>query len=1139
VKTGVKIIVAMALLAVLLACAGTASLLWVTGTERGAAWAFALAEERSQGRFSVAEVRGTLLSGVTVTALEVRLPEDVIQAEEVTLVWDARTLLRGALVIDALESGPVLYRRLASDAGESTDGELELPVPIVLLDAVAERITVELPSGVVAELGETRLAGAASGTEVSLDRVETSWSGFVLNGRSRIDFAAGIRLDAELDWSGAFEGQALEGSGVLQGRFPVLSVSHRLTQPFEVLTDGVITLGAAPEVELSLAWTELAWPGIDLVASRSGSASLSGRLDAYRFEGAGVLRVDGEDVELAASGTGEGLRILIEEIALENPYGAVTGAGNVDVGALTWDLSLEARDVDPTLRFSDWPGGVSARGRLSGRAEPRLEWRVSELEVEGELRGFPFAAHGGVAHEGEQWHFDALRVESGPNLVLVSGTAGEMLELTLSADVERLDALWPELEGSALAEVVVGGTQSEPRASGWLRASALRFGEYAVGSLSVVSDVSRGNVEALDIAIDAAELSRGNVEVEALRARLAGALDNHEISIEAEADQWRGRLGARGGVADRIWHGRLDSLTLDQAALGEWRLVRSTALALGADAVSVDATCLVQSQAELCGSLQWLGQAGDRLELTARDFDLRALQPFLPEGFGAEGVYQASVSLTDLGRWPRGAVIVDGGPTILRLALPGQAGFETRIRDVRLDAALAERQLTVEASLDGEDMGTVSFTARVDDIEDERSPVEGALRIFWSDLGVLALLSPDVREVDGTLGVDLMLGGTLAEPAVEGRAALDDGEIRVPDLGLHIENIRARGTSADGRVLRFTATGLVDESELQLEGETQLDYRASWPTRLTLYGESIPAVRLPEAEIFVSPNLEADIRLPDITVSGTVHVPRAAVTLQELPVQAVAPSSDAVVHGVAQPEAARPLHMRADLRLTLGENVRYTGMNLSTAVTGEMRLAYTSGRPASATGTVSVDGNYNAYGQPLALERGELIFAGPLDDPALDVRAVREVNDVTVGVQLTGTLKSPETRIFSTPTMSETDALSYLVFGRPLAGSGGDDSQALQSAAIAMGLQQALPVVQRIGETLGFDEFAVRTTDDDAGALMAGKYLTPDLYVRYSYGLFNRIGGLLLRFRVNERLSLETRSGDEKSMDLLYTVEKP
>jgi autotransporter translocation and assembly factor TamB len=55
---------------------------------------------------------------------------------------------------------------------------------------------------------------------------------------------------------------------------------------------------------------------------------------------------------------------------------------------------------------------------------------------------------------------------------------------------------------------------------------------------------------------------------------------------------------------------------------------------------------------------------------------------------------------------------------------------------------------------------------------------------------------------------------------------------------------------------------------------------------------------------------------------------------------------------------------------------------------------------------------------------------------------------------------------------------------------------------------------------------------------MAGKYLGPNVYVRYSYSLFNRIGGLLLRFRFNDRFSIETRSGDQDSIDLLYTVEK-
>jgi len=89
-----------------------------------------------------------------------------------------------------------------------------------------------------------------------------------------------------------------------------------------------------------------------------------------------------------------------------------------------------------------------------------------------------------------------------------------------------------------------------------------------------------------------------------------------------------------------------------------------------------------------------------------------------------------------------------------------------------------------------------------------------------------------------------------------------------------------------------------------------------------------------------------------------------------------------------------------------------------------------------------------------------------------------------------------------------------------------------------MGLNQALPLIQRAGESVGLDELSVHSTEADAGELMAGKFLSPRLYVRYTYGLFNRIGGLLLHFRLTDRLSLETRSGDAKSMDILYVVEK-
>ena len=52
-----------------------------------------------------------------------------------------------------------------------------------------------------------------------------------------------------------------------------------------------------------------------------------------------------------------------------------------------------------------------------------------------------------------------------------------------------------------------------------------------------------------------------------------------------------------------------------------------------------------------------------------------------------------------------------------------------------------------------------------------------------------------------------------------------------------------------------------------------------------------------------------------------------------------------------------------------------------------------------------------------------------------------------------------------------------------------------------------------------------------------GKYLNPDLYVGYSQGLFNPEGAVLMRLRLREKLTVESRSGNEQSVDLFYRIE--
>src|SRR5690606_31263829 len=183
-------------------------------------------------------------------------------------------------------------------------------------------------------------------------------------------------------------------------------------------------------------------------------------------------------------------------------------------------------------------------------------------------------------------------------------------------------------------------------------------------------------------------------------------------------------------------------------------------------------------------------------------------------------------------------------------------------------------------------------------------------------------------------------------------------------------------------------------------------------------------------------------------------------------------------------------------------------------------------------------GTFEIYGQRLSIERGQLIFTGPPDNPSLNLRATREVDDATVGLLISGTARHPRSEVFSEPALAESEAFARLVTGRSLSAAGNTDPEALERAAIGLGLKRALPTLDRLGANLGLDELGVADAGDAEGAIVAGKQLGEDVYLRYKHGLFDDFAGLELIYRITERFRLRTETGTSQSLDLIYEVDR-
>src|SRR3546814_14727552 len=105
-----------------------------------------------------------------------------------------------------------------------------------------------------------------------------------------------------------------------------------------------------------------------------------------------------------------------------------------------------------------------------------------------------------------------------------------------------------------------------------------------------------------------------------------------------------------------------------------------------------------------------------------------------------------------------------------------------------------------------------------------------------------------------------------------------------------------------------------------------------------------------------------------------------------------------------------------DLVVIVGDDVRMNGFGLTGSLDGRLRIVARPGREMIATGNLEVGGEYTAYGQDLTITRGRLSWSSdPIGDPIIDLRAEREIGEVTAGVDVRGRASAPPAEVRSNP----------------------------------------------------------------------------------------------------------------------------
>jgi translocation and assembly module TamB len=405
------------------------------------------------------------------------------------------------------------------------------------------------------------------------------------------------------------------------------------------------------------------------------------------------------------------------------------------------------------------------------------------------------------------------------------------------------------------------------------------------------------------------------------------------------------------------------------------------------------------------------------------------------------------------------------------------------------------------------------------------------------EFAVLESFTPQLANIKGLLKADMTANGTVQNPLVSGNVHLINGAIDVDKLGLTVRDINLQAFTPVDKADRIQLNGTAKSGDglVDLEGFIGLQPELHYPVELVLTGKDFEVAKLPEAQVAISPNLKLALTNQQKLISGQLEIPKAILKIQDIPENAVKVSEDEVILGEEKAkENNLPLpDINTDIELKLGKQVSFTGQGLQTNLVGNLKIIK-AGEKLAVQGKVDMDkASYKRFGQNLTVRKGRFLFNGPANNPWLDVEAVRQAKSkkVTAILALTGTLKNPQTRIYSEPSLPETEALAYLVTGGPLNQVSSSESNMLASAALSYSAGQATWLTDK----LGIDEFKVEEGSKLQDTLLVmGQYLTPDFYVGTKVGMFNKQAVLLLKHKLTDNINVESQSGTSQRIKLNY-----
>lgn len=1109
------------------------------------------------------EITGSLLSKIEIENVSYKHDGLDISINNLRLDWQPSLLLNKKLAITTVGFASFHGSSISNaKATSSSVTGLELPIDIIVKRFSGKQVEWFQNDQSAVSLEQIELSAEVINSVLEINSLELKKSQDIATLSGEFDLSLANEGELNLDFTHRLSStiglsQPLVGSGNVKGTWDSLVVMHESQAPYKLTTSATLSslLGAEPN------WSIRSFLDDFLLATNDGSKA-SGEISSSGSLGSSTLNalltvssnntqyqvdLDSEldkdqlnlnrlnvksigtsssDDLIEVRGSIVGMSSLLNQTSKASSFSLsgewqslefLSAIANIDAPASKGEFSINGglddyqfsiKSQTQVPQFEEVQFALQGHGSLRRVAADSISIKGKELDIAAEaaiteengtgsielktLRGKifsePVSAEVIATWSNGLIVVDRLNALAAGTAVNVQGSIGSVSDLTWSLDTKNLALLSNYASGSVAANGKLTGDISSPIVDANLNIKSLVYKDTEIESLR--GDLKFGFAPKSKWQGDL-KLSNVRVAGEAWLAEstleLSGTLEQHAVTLNSSFDgsqftaaNWRGSYTN----SELRFTGAVNNLPAGSASPF---LTGLQFRILGDINTQFNGNYQLGKLLTIEGSL-----ASPKLEFQSKSGN--------EQDFVAENI-RVSLVADDIVKLDISAALADGG------VLNGKLS----VADSIMSDVLADSKL------------------------------DGELKVDYQDLSSLSALLPPSIQIDGALNAIGSISGFLKSPQVAVNAKLRDAAFSMPEQGILLNDIDLQLASSTANRFHVLGEATAGEGRIKLDGNVDLLGDRKVASRIRIVATDALFIDTPTIKAQGDADLILALQDNNLDLSGSVVADKADLKIGTS-MTAVTESPDLILQGIEPKVDARLLSM--NLELDLGNQTTISANGLTGRLAGKPTIRLDANGLLSCVGEVQVvDGKFTIVGEKLNIDKGIASYAGgAITNPRLSFEATKTIGNTRAGVSIQGNADSPELSLFSQPEFGDQDILALVFFEKPLDQLSSSD--ALKLVSIANALRggdtdsRIDAITNKVAGYLGVEKFDVSLdSENDQRKLSLSSKINSKLDIGYAYNFISSLQALFLRYKINDRWSIQSSVDVESGADIKYRIE--